>query len=57
MDDAFVRASVLTRSDALISLRPEGFPLLDVEFAQRTGHSLMARCLLIEWVTPLPEHA
>jgi hypothetical protein len=57
MDDAFVRASVLTRSDALISLRPEGFPLLDVEFAQRTGHSLMARCLLIEWVTLLPEHA
>lgn len=53
----FVRASVLARSDALISLRPEGCLPLDVEFSQRTGHSLMARCFLIEWVSPLPEHA
>ena len=44
---SFIRPSVLNRAEALIAPRPAGFPPLDVELAQRTGKSLMARCLLI----------
>jgi len=40
-----IRAPVLTRPEATITARPAGFPPLDVDLTQRTGISLIARCL------------
>jgi hypothetical protein len=44
-DSGTFRAFVLTRPEATIAARPDGFPALDVELAQKVGTSIMGRFL------------